>query len=211
MASLAEAASRAIPEESTNMTRRQLELVQWTWHAVISDSANLCLNFFMDIHRMFPKRKNSSNSPGSSHQVSPGKRFLDRLMSSGSSGRSDSKSSSELSYNALKFTCAVDAAVRSMTENNFRGKVNGRTQEQLQEIGEELYAFFGVDELTPEQRCRMTSSFIEFLRLAVLHSADRARPTDLDFPEWSEEATEAWRAFFYKLLYHLENDDDTID
>ena len=118
MASLAEAASRAniIPEESTHqLSRRQLELVQWTWHAVISDSANLCLNFFMDIHRMFPKRKNSSNNNGSSssgHQVSPGKKFLDRLMSSGSSVRSDSKSSSELSYNALKFTCAVDAAVR---------------------------------------------------------------------------------------------------
>ena len=98
-----------------------------------------------------------------------------------------------------------------MTENNFKGKVNARTQDLLQEMGEELYNFFGVDELTPEQRSKMTSSFIEFLRLAVLHSADRARPNDFDLPEWTDETTDAWRAFFYKLLYHLEHDDDTID
>ena len=201
------------PEDLAKLTFAQLSLIQLTWQAVIIDSANLCLNFFMDINRMFPKRKNSGSSGGHGvSNASPGRRLIDRIsVAAATASASNKAQSSELSYNALKFTCAVDAAVRSMTED-FKGNVNAKTKELLQEIGMELYTFFGIDTLTHDQKSKMTMSFIEFLRLAALHARNRnggARTaTDIVVEEWTEEMTEAWKAFFYKLLYHLENDDD---
>ena len=105
----------------------------------------------------------------------------------------------------------MDSTVRSMTED-FKGNVNTRTQELLQDIGSELYMFFGIDKLTPSQKNKMTASFVEFLRLAALHSGSnraRARATfsDIYIEEWTDEMTEAWRTFFHTLLFHLENDD----
>ena len=166
---------------------------------------------FPNFNRMFPKRKNSGSSGHGVSNASPGRRLIDRIsVAAATASASNKAQSSELSYNALKFTCAVDAAVRSMTED-FKGNVNAKTKELLQEIGMELYTFFGIDTLTHDQKSKMTMSFIEFLRLAALHARNRngARTaTDIVVEEWTEEMTEAWKAFFYKLLYHLENDDD---
>merc|ERR1719300_1840204 len=74
---VAAAATTHIPEEEPEMTVHQLTLIQLAWHAVISDSANLCLNFFMDINRMFPKRKNSGSSGHGVSSASPGRRLID--------------------------------------------------------------------------------------------------------------------------------------
>ena len=72
------------PEDLAKLTFAQLSLIQLTWQAVIIDSANLCLNFFMDINRMFPvkrKNSNSSNESGSTFKAT-GRSLMSRITSS---------------------------------------------------------------------------------------------------------------------------------
>ena len=211
-------------QEPHRLTPYQLDLIHSSWHAVISDSSNVCLNFFLDVHRMFPsvKKKISGQSNfitmSRSQPSSPfkkktslntgtgGSTFHNSLVSSSklSNNKIINNNDSVLAYHALKFTWAVDVLVGSLTEGH-KGEVNKRTKILLEETGEELYQFFGICSLTIQQRQKMAQSFIQFLKLAITHSLHVKSGSHV--AEWSDDVKTSWMIFFHILLAHLEDND----
>jgi len=206
---------------NSNLSSDQLSLVKCCWHLVSVDTSNVCMNFFHQLQRQFstPKTKKSlqkqksathSSTPSLSHLSGNGNTYSfhhrDQIIrnqsisqhcqknSSNSGSGNRSLTQGQLTQQALKLACCLDAVIGSLARNS---KVKEeKLVKMLCDNGHQFKSFLGLDNFFTDTLVvrEMTNAFCESLKLVVIQNG----------LNWSQELQEAWEAIFRILLYHLD-------
>jgi len=216
--------SDSIKEQPATLTSEQLSLVKYSWHLVSLDTSNVCLNFFHQLQRQLTPRvkkslqktKNVHSSTPSLHGNSSSNYFGNGNHSnhnsftrnrsctgshSSQTTASRTLSQGQLSQQALKLACCLDAVIGSLTRNS---KVKEeKLVKMLLDNGYQFKTFLGVDNFYTDSLIvrEMTNAFCESLRLVVIQNG----------LNWSQELQEAWDAIFRILLFHLDGLSEIYD
>lgn len=209
---------------NSNLSSDQLSLVKCSWHLISVDTSNVCMNFFHQLQRQFstPKIKKSlqkqkstthsstpslshlSGGTGSSHssysfhhrdhisrnRSCTGSHHCQKFSSTGNR----SLTQGQLTQQALKLACCLDAVIGSLARNS---KVKEeKLVKMLCDNGHQFKTFLGLDNFYTDTLIvkEMTNAFCESLKLSVIQNG----------LNWSQELQEAWEAVFRILLYHLD-------
>lgn len=217
---------------NSTLSSDQLSLVKYSWHLVSVDTSNVCMNFFHQLQRQFstPRIKKSlqktksqtvthsstpslSSGNGNTYSFHHRDQITRNRSCTGShhcqkmSGAAGSRSltQGQLTQQALKLACCLDAVIGSLTRNS---KVKEeKLVKMLCDNGHQFKTFLGLDNFYTDTLVvrEMTNAFCESLKLVVIQNG----------LHWSQELQEAWEAIFRILLYHLDGlseiDDDDDD
>jgi hypothetical protein len=113
----------------------------------------------------------------------------------------------QLTQQALKLACCLDAVIGSLTRNS-KIQSSEKLVEMLADSGHQFKTFLGIENFYTDNLVvrEMTNAFCESLRLVLIQNG----------LNWSLELQEAWDATFRILLYHLDglseiyDDDDML-
>ena len=214
--------SCSIKEPPATLSSEQLSLVKYSWHLVSIDTSNVCMNFFHQLQRQFtPKIKKSLLKTKNVHSSTPS------LYNSGHNGNGNSYSNQQswarnrsctgshscqsgtrtliqgqLTQQALKLACCLDAVIGSLTRNS-KIQSSEKLVEMLADSGHQFKTFFGIDNFYTDNLVvrEMTNAFCESLRLVLIQNG----------LNWSLELQEAWDTTFRILLYHLDGLSEIYD
>ena len=114
-----------------DLSPRQMALVKATWHAVLSDSSNICLNFFLQLQRRYPHIKKMQQKLAMANSA-PSLPSAVHLMTRNRSCSSDPQKQSQLPQHALRLACCLDNLI---TKN---GEVSERDMINLEEAGNDF-------------------------------------------------------------------------
>lgn len=174
-----------------DLSSDQLALVKVSWHLVSVDTSNVCLNFLHQLERRFPRFKRIK----SINVSTPSLPLSLQLMSRNQSCTSAYTTNGQLSRQALKLACCLDAIIGSLMRNGTKVKEE-KLLMMLSENGYQFKRFLGFDTFYSDAVIvkEMTHAFCESLRLILTHNG----------ANWGEELQEAWELLFCILLYHLD-------
>lgn len=187
----------------TDLTSDQLDLVKYSWHLVSVDTSNVCLNFFHQLQRRFPRLKKKSIFVAVSTPSLPESLSIMSRNASCSSAPLSHCQNGQLSRQALKLACCVDAVIGSLMRHH---KVKEeKVQEMLLETGLQFKAFLGFEQLYADPCVvrELSHAFCDSLRLVLVHNG----------AVWCQELQQAWDTLFCILLYHLDgglNDEEDL-
>jgi hypothetical protein len=184
----------AAPRSST-LSQHELSLVHSTWQMVISDSSNICLNFFLQLKKGKPKTSKFSKSGSSTplSQSPPSHTVGSKFLLAGSKH-------SDLIYFALRLSCCIDRLIFHLRLESCGAVASNRKSmpEFLLDESGELQEFLGLDALLGPDLERLVRTFTETLRLVMVHSQQAKNV-------WSEEIQSAWTKLLYNLIEVLKN------
>ena len=95
------------------LTPEQLIVIKYTWHLVLNDTSNICLNFFHQLQRRFPhiKRLQKADHLANSTPSLPSSVKLMTRNRSCTTENNHQNKQSLLPQHALKLACCIDSLI----------------------------------------------------------------------------------------------------
>lgn len=184
------------------LTPEQLIVIKYTWHLVLNDTSNICLNFFHQLQRRFPhiKRLQKADHLANSTPSLPSSVKLMTRNRSCTTENNHQNKQSLLPQHALKLACCIDSLIGSLIRNHL--VVEDKVIFMLEEAGIIFKTFLGFNSLYNDTFTvrEMSNAFSESLRLILVHNCAEI--------QWNEDFKSAWAALFQILLYHLDGNED---
>jgi hypothetical protein len=183
-----------------SLTPDQLAMVKITWQTVLSDSSNICLNFFHQLHRRFPQIQRMQQNQGMAHST-PSLPCTIQLSKRTLSCSLDPQKQSQLPQHSLKLACCIDKLIGSLFTGH---SIDKKVVYMLQDYGIIFKNFLGLDSLFTNWLIvrEMSNEFTESLRLILIYNWFNSGI------RWDVKLNEAWTAFFQILLFYLDGIDD---
>ncbi len=180
----------------SQLTPDQLSLIKYSWHLVSVDTSNVCLNFFHQLQRRFPRIKRLQKSKMSSlNNSTPSLPSSLQLMTRNQSCTAAYTTQGLLTRQALTLACCLDAVIGSLLRHP-SGICEEKILLMLSEKGFGFKKFLGFQSFYSDALVvkEMTVAFCESLRLVLVHNGAK----------WSGELQQAWEILFGILLWHLD-------